>query len=93
MSIDYVMLGRRIANARKISGLSQEALGEMIHVSAKRMSEIEMGKARPTTDMLVDISNALRISPDDLLVDSLPESLFTEDARQHRLPPDCDKRE
>lgn len=91
MTIDYSMLGHRIANARKNLGLSQEALGEIIHVSAKRMGNIEMGKSRLTIAMLVAISNALHISPDELLADSLPRSLYTEETWPHQLPADCNE--
>lgn len=39
--------------------------------------------------ILVDIANALNVSADDLLVDSLSHSASTADSEIHRLPLDC----
>jgi hypothetical protein len=40
-------------------------------------------------DTLVDIANALNVSADDLLVDSLLHSASTADSELHRLLLDC----
>ena len=63
MAIDYEALGKRISNARKQTGITQEALGELLNMTRKRISVIEAAIHRPSLDTLVDIANALRITP------------------------------
>ena len=70
MAINYHELGKRISYFRARKGLSQETLGEKIGVNNKHISNIEIGKSRPSLDSLIEIANALGISADDLLVDS-----------------------
>lgn len=59
MAIDYESLGKRIANARKQTGITQEALGEQLNMTRKHISVIETAINRPSLDTLVDIANAL----------------------------------
>ena len=59
------------------------------NVSNKHISNIELGKAKPSLEALVHIANALEISTDDLLVDSLKCSASTADSELHRLLLDC----
>ena len=56
----YIRLGEKIKSSRKLSGLSQEQLGEMAGVSYKFIGEIERGKANPTIDILSRISDAIK---------------------------------
>lgn len=81
MAIDYEALGKRISNARKQTGITQEALGEQLNMTRKHISVIEAAINRPSLDTLVDIANALNVSADDLLVDSLTHSASTADPR------------
>lgn len=89
MAIDYESLGKRIANARKQTGITQEALGEQLNMTRKHISVIETAINRPSLDTLVDITNALNVSADDLLVDSLTHSASTADSEIHHLLLDC----
>lgn len=82
-------LGKRISNARKQTGITQEALGEQLNMTRKHISVIEAAINRPSLDTLVDIANALNVSADDLLVDSLTHSASTADSEIHRLLLDC----
>ena len=66
MAINYHELGKRISYFRARKGLSQETLGEKIGVNNKHISNIEIGKSRPSLDSLIEIANALGISADDL---------------------------
>lgn len=75
MATDYKALGKRISNARKQAGITQEALGEQLNMTRKHISVIESAIKRPSLDALVDIANALDVSTDDLLVDSLSTRL------------------
>lgn len=89
MAIDYESLGKRIANACKQTGITQEALGEQLNMTRKHISVIETAINRPSLDTLVDIANALNVSADDLLVDSLTRSASTANSEIHRLLLDC----
>ena len=89
MPIDYETLGKRIAIARKQAGITQEALVEQLNMTRKHISVIEAAIGRPSLETLVDIANALNVSLDDLLVDSLTHSASTADSEIHRLLLDC----
>lgn len=91
MAIDYEALGKRISNARKQVGITQEALDEQLNMTRKHISVIEAAISRPSLDTLVDIANALGLSADDLLVDSLTHSASTADSEIHRLLLDCNE--
>lgn len=71
MAIDYESLGKRIANARKQTGITQEALGEQLNMTRKHISVIETAINRPSLDTLVDIANALNVSADDTLQNTI----------------------
>ena len=93
MAINYDELGKRISYFRARKGFSQETHGERIGVNNKHISNIEIGKSRPSLDSLVEIANALGISADDLLVDSLKHSVSTADSDLHRMLLECNEME
>lgn len=93
MAIDYEAFGKRISNALKQIGITQEALGEQLNMTRKHISVIETAINRPSLDTLVDIANALNVPADDLLVDSLTHSASTADSEIHRLLLDCNTTE
>ena len=76
---------------RSKQSLSQEALAEMVDQSRVNINRIENGDRLPSIDVLVDIANALHVSVDDLLVDSLQHPISTADSDLHRLLLDCNK--
>ncbi len=93
MAIDYDKLGQRIGNLRSRKGLSQEELSEKLGLSREYVSLVETNKRNLSVTVLVDIANALGVSADDLLVDSLENSASTADSEIHRLLLDCTKEE
>ena len=48
MATDYKALGKRISNARKQAGITQEALGEQLNMTRKHISVIESAIKRPS---------------------------------------------
>lgn len=70
--IDYLSMGKRIRLSRRNAGFTQEVLAEKINVTPPYISRIETGSAIPSLQTLVDICNALNITVDDLMQDSLP---------------------
>jgi transcriptional regulator with XRE-family HTH domain len=59
-------LGRKIKEARKARGLSQEQLAEKIDIESKHVSRIEVGASYPSLDRLEKIALALNVSIKDL---------------------------
>ncbi|MCD8241360.1 MAG: helix-turn-helix domain-containing protein [Lachnospiraceae bacterium] len=90
MSIDYDKLGMRISSFRNKKGFTQDELAEKSGFTRQYISKIEIGKPLGL-DALISIANALGVSPDDLLVDSLEYPASTADSELHRLLLDCNK--
>ena len=63
-------IGRRIANARKTSQMTQAELSEKIDISEKYLSRIECGKQLPNIVIVAQICEVLNISADELLAQS-----------------------
>ena len=60
-------LGRRIQEARKAAGLSQESLGERLGVSRQAVSKWESGASDPSTSNLLALAKLYGISAEELL--------------------------
>lgn len=69
--VDYKRLGENIAQTRRAQNLSQERLAELADITATNLSHIERGKIKTSIETLVAIANALGVTPNDLLCDSL----------------------
>lgn len=61
------LLSQNIKNKRASLGLSQEKLAFLAGIDRTYMSEVERELANPTIEVLLKISNALGLSPHDLL--------------------------
>ena len=62
-----MILGKKILELRKKSGLSQEQLGDMVNVTRQTISNWELGETAPNPEQLKLLSKALNISIDELL--------------------------
>lgn len=71
MKLDYTSIGERIRRARKSKGLTQARLAELSGQEPSNISHIERGATKLSLPTLVGISNALELSPDELLCDSV----------------------
>ena len=74
-------LGQNIQKYRKLQGLTQEKLAEMISVDATSISSIERGKYFPSAENLTKLANTLKCNISDLFTfDSLnsPEKTYEE---------------
>lgn len=71
MELDYRSIGKRVKIARIKADLTQERLAEIVSVSPSHMSNIETGTTRVSLTLLVAIANALSVTVDDLLCDSI----------------------
>lgn len=61
------MLNENIKKYRKLMGITQKELADMVGISGAFMSLIEKGTNKPSEDNLKKIANALSISVDNLL--------------------------
>ncbi len=61
------LIGRRIAEARKAAGLTQEQLAGQIGIASENLSRAERGRTILRTRKLVAVVDALGVSLDDLV--------------------------
>ena len=71
MNIDYKKMGYKIKLARLEKGLTQEQLSEMLDMSNNYISNIERNHSIPSLETFVKICNALEVTPDKILIDSI----------------------
>lgn len=70
-AINYIQLGKRIKLCRINKNLSYKELFHLSNVSEKTLKNIESGNSGISINNLISISNALNVSIDYLLIDSL----------------------
>ena len=71
MDLDYKAIGKRIKFARINADMTQEQLCGVIDLSPSHMSNIETGTTKVSLTTIVNIANALSVTVDDLLCDSV----------------------
>ncbi len=71
MVIDYDAIGMRIKIARIKARIMQEVLADKTGLSVVHISNIENGNAKMSLSSIVGIANALSVSVDELLCDSV----------------------
>lgn len=71
MELDYINLGKRIAQRRKQAKMKQTALADLVGISNNYLSSIECGKEKPSLEILVKICNTLQVTPDYLLMGNM----------------------
>jgi transcriptional regulator with XRE-family HTH domain len=72
--VDYKALGKRIKIIRIQRSITQDKLAETAVLSTQHMSNIENGNTKSSLPTIVRIANALSISVDELLCDSVTHS-------------------
>ena len=65
--MDKAAIGLRIKEARKLKGMTQELLAEIIGSGTTYISDIERGAKFPSLTLFIKIVNALDISADFIL--------------------------
>ena len=61
------IIGKNIARARKLRGLTQEELAEKAEITPNAIQKIEAGQRWPTEKTIKSIARALRVNPFVLL--------------------------
>ena len=93
MDIDYESIGLRIRRLREKNGLSQEMLAEFADTTQVCISNIENGKRIASLKTLISLANALRVTPDTLLAESLTRTNHHYITEGMNLLADCTKEE
>lgn len=93
MELDYKAIGKRIKIARIKADLTQERLAEMVEISPTHMSNIETGTTRVSLTAIVSLANALSVTVDDLLCDSVVKSKIQFEKDIAGILADCDEYE
>ena len=89
MSLDYKAIGIRIRRIRKERGYTQQVLAEMSNQEPSDISHIERGATKLSLPTIVNIANALEVTVDDLLCDSVIESRRAFENTANDLLADC----
>lgn len=89
MELDYQAIGIRIRRLRKANGLTQQTLAEISGQEPSNISHIERGATKLSLPTLVNIANALGVTVDELLCDSLPATKSVYEKELAQLLSDC----
>ena len=79
--IDFVKVGKRIAEYRKGRGMSQEEMAEKLYITRQALSKWENGISLPSVDMLCELSRMFSVSIEEILglFEGVPRRLSEED--------------
>ena len=70
--INYKKIGDRIRQYRSIRGITQEELAYMIGSSSAYICNVELGKKKPSLQMLSEIADVMNLTVNDFLYDRKP---------------------
>ena len=88
--LDYKAIGRQVKIARIKADMKQEHVAEKSGLSPIHISNIETGTTKASLSAIVSVANAIGVTVDDLLCDSLIHARpqFEQDIAE--LIEDCD---
>ncbi len=92
-SIDMKCIGKNIKSARQQKGVSREELSTQVNCSVGHLANIESGTSGASIDLLINLSNTLQVSINDLLYDLLDNKKYFYDSRVYNLLSDCSDQE
>lgn len=93
MDLDYKAIGKRIKIARIKADMTQERLAEAVGLSPTHLSNFETGTTRVSLNAIVSLANALSVTVDDLLCDSVIQSKPQFEQDIAAILEDCDEYE
>lgn len=93
MELDYKAIGKRVKIARIKADMTQERLAELAGISPTHMSNIETGTTRVSLSAIVNLANALSVTSDDLLCDSIIKAKVQFEQDIAGVLKDCDEYE
>ena len=89
VELNYALIGVRLRTARQKRGYTQEYTAECSGISAQHCSGIECGNAKVSLPALVRLCNTLEITPDSILMDSVPKTTTQLKANVAAVFADC----
>ena len=79
------LLGENIKRIRRRQHITQENLAELVDRSKNHISKIEQGLTNPPLDLLIEISNALNVSMNELFNFSYFDNTITTERMKNTL--------
>lgn len=92
-NLNFIALGKRIRQKRKLKNMTQEELAESADVGTTHISHIETGATKLSIKTFILIANALDVSADDLLCDYIKRSTSTYQNELSMLLATCNEKE
>ena len=89
--IDYQAIGVRIRRRRKALHMTQQKLAECSEIEPSNISHIERGATKLSLPTIVSIANALGVTVNDLICDSLNESSAIYEKMASEILADCNQ--
>ncbi len=89
MTIDYIVIGKRIREIRKSKKMTQATLAEISGVEPSNISHIERAATKVSLPTLINIANALDSTLDELVYGNLVKSAHVSVEIIDRLLSDC----
>ena len=93
MDINYIAIGKRIRQLRIERGWSQAMLAEKSGVEPSNISHIERAATKLSLPTLVNISNALEVTLDEIVYESLIKNEHITNDIINELLSDCTSKE
>lgn len=85
MTVDYLGIGKRIRLYRQIKKFSQEELAFRINTSPAYISNVERGTKKPSLQKLIDISDILGITVNDLVYSPTSDNILNQNLLNEQL--------
>ncbi len=76
MALNFTEIGKRIQNARRKNGLTQEELAEKLDISRNQLASLEIGTRGTSLELFVKIANELSVPITNLLEDYLKPDIY-----------------
>ena len=89
MTLNYILIGKRIKELRKKKYISQAQLAELTGKSPNYIGYLERGLKSMSLETLVAVANALKVTADEILDDCLDEHLKVDSNEYSTLFADC----
>ena len=91
--LDYQGIGARMKYYRNQKKITQAQLAEISNIEPSNISHIERGATKVSLPTLFRIANALEVSLDDLVYDSLEKSQHISNKELNQILSDCNDKE
>lgn len=73
LNLNYALIGERIKKYRQLNKMTLDELSVKASISSQHLSKIEGNKTKLSLPCLTNLCNALNITTDTILCDSLPQ--------------------